>query len=185
MAWVAAIVSAYSGYQSAKEQEKQAKEAAKGSSQTTTKTPYMNEYLSAIAPWIMAEQQRIYSDRLQKYGASSSTSFNPIQALLANITPGYSGVGGGDGSGYNPNFGNEEGGQYPTSGYSTDHDANSISYNPFSPNYGVDPLSPEERQQMIANRASWGMRGGSSGPGGVNGGIRRGNEGFMGSYGAY
>lgn len=89
---VAAGVGAVGGYLSSREQKKAAEAAAKPRETYQYHLPYMQEYISKIAPYILAEQQRIYESRLKQYGLNPG-NFSPIASMLAGISPGYSGVG--------------------------------------------------------------------------------------------
>lgn len=92
MSWgalLSAAIGAYASYDAAKEQKKVAKEAAKGT--TTTRTPYMNDALQSIIPYLMKEQQGTYERRMQQYG-SKAGDFSPFAALLAGVPQGYTGV---------------------------------------------------------------------------------------------
>lgn len=95
MSWgsiISAAIGAYASYDAAKEQEKAAKEARKGSTGTTTRTPYMNEAISAISPYILSEAQKVYESRQGTYGHQPG-DFSPFAGLLAQVPQGYSGVG--------------------------------------------------------------------------------------------
>ena len=89
---VAAGVSAVGGYLSAKEQAKAAKKAAQPKETVQYHTPYMNDYISKIAPYILSMQQKIFENRLRGYGLNPQ-DFSPIAAMLSGITTDYSGVG--------------------------------------------------------------------------------------------
>lgn len=88
--WANTALQGYQSYASAKEQEKLAKEAAKGT--TTTRTPYMNDALSQLVRYIMAEQARTYANRMRAYGVKAG-DYSPFAALLAQIPQSYTGVG--------------------------------------------------------------------------------------------
>lgn len=92
MSWgaiLSAAIGAYSSYDAAKEQKKVAKEAAKGT--TTTRTPYMNDAIQSIIPYLMKEQQGTYERRMGQYGAKAG-DFSPFASLLAGVPQGYTGV---------------------------------------------------------------------------------------------
>lgn len=92
MSWgalLSAAIGAYASYDAASEQKKAAKEAAKGT--TTTRTPYMNDALQSIIPYLMKEQQGTYERRMGQYGAKAG-DFSPFASLLAGVPQGYTGV---------------------------------------------------------------------------------------------
>jgi hypothetical protein len=100
-AWVAAaaVVGAAGSYLSAKKGQQVAKNAAKPKETYQVHTPYMNDYISKISPYILSEAQRMYSSRLGAYSGIQGGKgykpgdFSPIAAMLAGIPTGYSGVG--------------------------------------------------------------------------------------------
>jgi len=93
MAWIATVaVAAYGAYTGAADKKKQAKAAAKGKSETAYRTPYMNERIAPVMPYIMSEAQKIYESRMKQYGLAPG-DFSPISAMLAGVPSNYSGVG--------------------------------------------------------------------------------------------
>ena len=136
-AWVipvaTALIGAYSSNKAAKEQNAAAKEAAKSRETTQTQIPYMNEYISKLVPYILAEQQKVFESRMKGYGLKAG-DFSPIAQMLSGINPGYSGVAGV--------------GNYGTWGQQ---------YNPFSEKYGV-PSQPKTPEEAAAIRARFADR---------------------------
>lgn len=105
MSWgaiLSAAIGAYASYDAANEQKKLAKEARKGT--TTTRTPYMNDAIQSIVPYLMKEQQGTYERRMGQYGAKAG-DFSPFASLLAGVPQGYTGVSGPGGAPQvNPRF---------------------------------------------------------------------------------
>lgn len=99
MAWIAQVaVAAYGAYQSSSAAKKKAKADAAGKNEISYRTPYMNDYISQIAPYILSEAGKMYQSRLGKYaniggGGYKPGDFSPIAARLAGIPSSYSGVG--------------------------------------------------------------------------------------------
>lgn len=87
-----AALNSYSARQAAKEQKKASQAAAQPRYSMQYQTPYMNERLAAIVPYILQSQQGVFENRMKGYGAKAS-DFSAIANLLAGISPNYSGVG--------------------------------------------------------------------------------------------
>ena len=135
-AWVAAaaVVGAAGSYLSAKEGQKVAKEAAKPKETYQVHTPYMNEYISQVSPYILSEAQKVYENRMKGYGFTPG-NFTPIGQMLAGIPSNYSGVGKPGSPIMNGGAGTPVGGT-----------------NPFSSSYAMKPFTQEQRQK---NRAGF------------------------------
>lgn len=87
-----AALNSYSARQAAKEQKKAAQAAAQPRYSMQYQTPYMNDRLAAIIPYILQNQQSVFENRMKGYGAKAG-DFSAIANLLAGISPNYSGVG--------------------------------------------------------------------------------------------
>lgn len=141
-----AVLGGVSSYMGAKEQNKAAKEAAKPKPYESYRTPYMNEYLSQYAPWLMAMQQKIFESRLKTYGLDPAQfGLGPLGGVLAGIPNAYSGVG-------------KPGSPVLAAG---GYNANAV--NPFS-QYAIQPrpvvqLTPEQIATMQARREARGFSG--------------------------
>lgn len=83
---------AYGGYKQAEEAKKAAADAAKGKSATTMRTPYYNEAISLLIPYILQNLQNVFQSRMQTYGGSAA-NFDIYRQLLGGIPSTYSGVG--------------------------------------------------------------------------------------------
>lgn len=94
MGWgaiLSAAVQAYSAYDAARENEKVAKERAKERSGTTTRTPYYNDAIQSIVPYLLGEQQKVYESR-QGIAGIKPGDFSPFASVLGKIPQGYTGV---------------------------------------------------------------------------------------------
>ena len=87
--WLQAAMAAYGAYESNKD-KKEGSERPQPTEQY--RTPYMNEYLSALAPWLMQEQARIYGSRQGQYGGGTPVPFD-LAAMFGRVPAGYAGVG--------------------------------------------------------------------------------------------
>lgn len=83
-----AALQAYSAYDAAKENKKLAKEA--GKPKDTKRSPYYNEALASLIPYLLAEQARVYQRRMQGYGARPG-DYTPFAQLLQQIPSSYRG----------------------------------------------------------------------------------------------
>lgn len=170
MGWgalLSAAVQAYSAYDAAKENKEAAKEA--GKSRDTVRTPYYNDAIQSIIPFLMKEQQATYERRMNQYGAKAG-DFSPFAALLSGVPQGYTGVGYANGQPQvNPNYAGsgsafEPGGagpapQAPGGGlraYPQDAPRTpQIATGPtISPNPMPTPASPQMSPQMAAQAAA-------------------------------
>lgn len=87
-----AALNSYAARQAAKEQKKASQAAAQPRYSMQYQTPYMNDRLAAIIPYILQSQQSVFENRMKGYGAKTG-DFSAIANLLAGISPNYSGVG--------------------------------------------------------------------------------------------
>lgn len=97
VAAVGMVAGGVASYQAAKKNNQAARRAADAANQprtsTVMRTPYMNEYISQIAPYILQEAQSVYSNRSKGYGRQVG-DFSQILGRLGQIPTNYSGVGG-------------------------------------------------------------------------------------------
>ena len=99
----ASLMSGYASYQNAREGQRAAEAAKNPEPSYMYRTPYMNELLSQIMPYIMSEAGNIYQRRGEYTGYTpESSGLQRIQELLAPYVSGQrstNGVGGAGGSG--------------------------------------------------------------------------------------
>jgi hypothetical protein len=105
VAVVGTVAAAGASYYGAKKQNEASKRAAKDASAPRTsyteRTPYMNAYISQIAPYILESAQQVYGNRMKGYGLPA-LDYSKVQADIARQrveNPNYSGVGGQSGAG--------------------------------------------------------------------------------------
>lgn len=92
MAWWGALIGAAASYLASREQNKASKEAGKSKPSESYRTPYGNEYISKIFPYVLGSQQQVFESRMKGYGLEP-LEFGSYGDALAGIPSGYSGVG--------------------------------------------------------------------------------------------
>ena len=141
-------VQAYGAYEGQKEKNKVAKAAAQPRVTEQYRAPYMNEYISKIAPYIMQAAQSTYQNRMKGYGAKAD-DFGPIAEMLSGISTSYSGVGS-PGNPITSSYGN--GAQNIFSEYGKEVPGGMTAST--MPQYGGDSVSPEWRAEINARKAA-------------------------------
>lgn len=159
---VNAGINYYAAREAAKEQKKAAQAAAQPRYTYQYSTPYMNERIAAIVPYILQSQQQVFENRMKGYGAKAP-DFTKIADLLAGISPTYSGVGGMGGSTFSGS------GQ----GKSPFEIGGSASYGGDSVDPQTRALIEQRKKEFAANRATGTGKGSSGGGIMAHGGIQR------------
>ncbi len=91
-AWIAVASTAattYSAYSAAQDQKQMAKNAAKPQTTTVNRTPYANEYISQLIPYILQEADSVYHTRAKtggrEAGATLPGSSQSVYDILAGM----------------------------------------------------------------------------------------------------
>lgn len=83
-------ISAYSAYSTNKAQKKAAKAAAQPQQQTSVRTPYMDETIRAMAPWVLNEGINNYANVNRQLGGNP-TDYGNLTKLLQRMSNNYAG----------------------------------------------------------------------------------------------
>lgn len=78
---------AYGGYKAGQERQDKADFYGKPQNYTETKVPYANDLISQLIPYILANEQNVFANRLNTYGMQAA-DFSPYAAALAGAQGG-------------------------------------------------------------------------------------------------
>lgn len=92
--WLYPVLMAYMARESSQEQDAMRKAANQPKEGTSTRTPYFNDTIVKLLPYLVAQQQKVYESRQKTYGfGQTNAGYGNIQDLMQRLLGGSGGGG--------------------------------------------------------------------------------------------